>query len=48
MKTLNESFTEKEFMELRRAKHKLKNGITLSWRRFLLKLARGINEKANI
>ena len=43
MKTLNETFTDKEFAELRKAKHKIKNGIRLSWRTYLLKVARKIN-----
>lgn len=44
MKTLNESFTDKEFAEMKRAKHKLKNGVNISWRNFLLKIARQINK----
>jgi len=47
MKTLNETFTEKEFSELRRAKYKLKNGNSLSWRTYLLKTARRINNENN-
>ena len=43
MKTLNETFTDKEFGELKRAKHKLRNGISLSWRTYFLKSARAIN-----
>ena len=43
MKTLNITFTEKEFSELRRAKHKYKNGVITGWRNFLLRIAREIN-----
>lgn len=45
MKTINETFTDKEFAELKRAKHKMKNGASNSWRTYLLKSARMINKK---
>ena len=48
MKTLNETFTDKEFGELKRAKHKLRNGVYLSWRTYLLKAARIINNEKRI
>ena len=44
MKTLNETFTDKEFAELRRAKHKFLDMNTGSWRTYLLKVAREINK----
>jgi len=48
MKTLNIHFTEKEYSTLRRAKHKLRNGDALSWRTYLLKVARMINNGKRI
>jgi len=48
MKTLNETFTDKEFAELKRAKHNLKNGNQISWRTYLLKVAREINNGKRI
>ena len=45
MKNLNIMFTDKEYAALKRAKHKFDNGISLSWRQFLLKLASQINKK---
>ena len=45
MKFLKEEFTDKEFGELKRAKHKLKDGMTLSWRTYLLRVAREINRR---
>ena len=46
MKSLYETFTDREFNELKRAKHNIKNGAILSWRRFLLKVARDINSQS--
>jgi len=43
MKTLNETFTDKEFRELEKAKFKLKNGNKLNWRMFFLRIVRDIN-----
>lgn len=44
MKSLYETFTDKEFKELQKAKHSLNNGQAISWRQYLLISARGINK----
>jgi len=48
MKTLQVVFTEKEYAELKKAKHKMKNGVANSWRTYLLKTARAINNEKRI
>ena len=45
MKSLYETFTDKEFGDLKRAKKKWKNGNRISWRMFLLQVARMINKE---
>ena len=41
-------FTDKEFKEILKAKHKLKNGDRLGWRSFIIKLASMVNNGKEI